>query len=195
MVFSNRIYAAVQYDYPVNYGLATALGVSFVALMLILIYWQNRLLRGRDYSVVTGKGYKPRVVRLGRFRYVTLAFCLLYFGIATAPAAVAGLHRLVPEGLRVAEGGPVHLRQLPGHPQRRDAVARVDQHLHRVRRSGRDHRGAVRHDRLRHHAHQVIGRRPLEVVSWLPWAIPGIVTGLGMLWAYIILSRCRCTAR
>ena len=29
LVFSNRIYAAVQYDYPVNYGLATALGVSF----------------------------------------------------------------------------------------------------------------------------------------------------------------------
>src|SRR5438270_13166358 len=29
-VFSNRIYAAVQYDYPVNYGLATALGVSFI---------------------------------------------------------------------------------------------------------------------------------------------------------------------
>ena len=34
MVFSNRIYAAVEYDYPVNYGLATALGVSFVALRL-----------------------------------------------------------------------------------------------------------------------------------------------------------------
>jgi iron(III) transport system permease protein len=25
------------------------------------------------------------------------------------------------------------------------------------------------------------------VISWLPWAIPGIVAGLGMLWAYIIL--------
>ena len=37
-VFSNRIYAAVQYDYPVNYGLATALGVSFFALMIVLIY-------------------------------------------------------------------------------------------------------------------------------------------------------------
>ena len=34
-VFSNRIYSAVQYDYPVNYGLATALGVSFFALMIV----------------------------------------------------------------------------------------------------------------------------------------------------------------
>jgi iron(III) transport system permease protein len=30
-------------------------------------------------------------------------------------------------------------------------------------------------------------RRPLEWVCWLPWAIPGIVAGLGMLWAYITL--------
>ena len=37
-VFSNRIYAAIQYDYPVNYGLATALGVSFFALIGLLIY-------------------------------------------------------------------------------------------------------------------------------------------------------------
>src|SRR5438477_1718122 len=82
-VFSNRIFAAVQYDYPVNYGLATALGVSFFALMIVLIYVQNRFLRGRDFSIVTGKGYKPRIVRLGGFRYVTLAFCVLYFLIAT----------------------------------------------------------------------------------------------------------------
>ena len=56
-VFSNRIYAAVQYDYPVNYGLATALGVSFFGLMIGLIFIQNRLLRGKDFTIVTGKGY------------------------------------------------------------------------------------------------------------------------------------------
>ena len=31
------------------------------------------------------------------------------------------------------------------------------------------------------------GRRALDVITWLPWAIPGIVAGLGMLWAYISL--------
>jgi iron(III) transport system permease protein len=31
------------------------------------------------------------------------------------------------------------------------------------------------------------GRRVLDVITWLPWAIPGIVAGLGMLWAYITL--------
>jgi iron(III) transport system permease protein len=32
-----------------------------------------------------------------------------------------------------------------------------------------------------------VGRQALDVITWLPWAIPGIVAGLGMLWAYITL--------
>jgi iron(III) transport system permease protein len=32
-----------------------------------------------------------------------------------------------------------------------------------------------------------VGRGALDVITWLPWAIPGIVAGLGMLWAYITL--------
>jgi iron(III) transport system permease protein len=29
------------------------------------------------------------------------------------------------------------------------------------------------------------GRKALDTITWLPWAIPGVVAGLGMLWAYI----------
>ena len=59
-VFSNRIYAAVQYDYPVNYGLATALGVSFFGLMIGLIYVQNRLLRGQGLLDYHRQGLSSR---------------------------------------------------------------------------------------------------------------------------------------
>jgi iron(III) transport system permease protein len=187
MVFSNRIYAAVQYDYPVNYGLATALGVSFVALMLILIYWQNRLLRGRDFSVVTGKGYKPRVVRLGRFRYVTLAFCLLYFVVAT----------LLPMS-QVFIGSFLRVFGLP-----RADLFTFDNYLS-ILSDATLWRGLINTFIVCGAAAAItvvlcamigytitrtkfIGRRPLEIVSWLPWAIPGIVAGLGMLWAYITL--------
>ena len=173
MVFSNRIYAAVEYDYPVNYGLATALGVSFVALMLILIYFQNRLLHGRDYSVVTGKGYKPRVVRLGRFRYVTLAFCLVYFGIAT----------VLPMS-QVFIGSFLKVFGLPSAD-----LFTFDNYL-AILSDATLWRGLINtfivcgaaaaitvvlcamigYTITRTH---FIGRRPLEIVSWLPWAIPG----------------------
>src|SRR5258708_9837862 len=83
-VFSNRIYAAIQYDYPVNYGLATALGVSFFALIGLLIYDQSRILHGKQFFVVTGKGYQPRIERLGNFRYITHGAIVLYVVISPA---------------------------------------------------------------------------------------------------------------
>jgi iron(III) transport system permease protein len=187
LVFSNRIYAAVQYDYPVNYGLATALGVSFVALMLALIYLQNRFLRGREYSVVTGKGYRPRVIRLGRFRYATLAFCLLYFAIATA----------LPLS-QVLIGSFLKVFGLP-----RADLFTFDNYL-AILSDATLWRGLINTFIVCGGAAALtvllcsmvayittrtkyVGRRPLEVISWLPWAIPGIVAGLGMLWAYITL--------
>jgi iron(III) transport system permease protein len=186
-VFSNRIYAAVQYDYPVNYGLATALGVSFFGLMIGLIYVQNRLLRGRDFSIITGKGYKPRVVRLGSFRYVTLAFCLLFFLVGTA----------VPLS-QVFIGSFLKVFGLP-----KWELFTFDNYL-AILSDLTLWRGLINTFIVCGAAAVItvllctmvayintrtsfIGRRPLEVISWLPWAIPGIVAGLGMLWAYITL--------
>jgi iron(III) transport system permease protein len=186
-VFSNRIYAAVQYDYPVNYGLATALGVSFFGLMIGLIYVQNRLLRGRDFSIVTGKGYKPKVVRLGRFRYVTLGFCLVFFGIATA----------LPLS-QVFIGSFLKVFGLP-----KWELFTFDNYLS-ILSDFTLWRGLINTFIVCGSAAAItvllctmvayintrtsfVGRRPLEVISWLPWAIPGIVAGLGMLWAYITL--------
>lgn len=187
LVFSNRIYAAVQYDYPVNYGLATALGVSFFGLMIGLIYFQNRLLRGREFSIVTGKGYKPRVVRLGRFRYVTLAFCVGFFLIATAlPLSqvfigsflkVFGLPRwdLFTFDNYIAILSDFTLwRGLINTFIVCGAAAGLTVLLCTM--------VAYITTRTR-----FVARRPLELISWLPWAIPGIVAGLGMLWAYITL--------
>ncbi len=184
-VFSNRIYAAVQYDYPVNYGLATALGVSFFALMIALIYVQNKLLKGKDFSIITGKGYRPRVVRLGRFRYVTFAFCVIYFLVGTA----------LPFS-QVFIGSFLKVFSLP-----RWDLFTFDNYL-AILSDLTLWRGLVNTFIVCGAAAaatvmlctmiayittrtQFVGRRGLDVISWLPWAIPGIVAGLGMLWAYI----------
>ena len=186
-VFSNRIYAAVQYDYPVNYGLATALGVSFFVLIMALIWVQNRVLKGKQFFVVTGKGYKPRIVRLGRFRYVTLAVCLGYFLLATAlPLSQV----VVGSFLRVFGLPRWDLFTLNNY-----VAILSDATLWRslvntflvcgiaaLLTAGLCTMVAYVTTRT-----AFPGRRLLDVITWLPWAIPGIVAGLGMLWAYITL--------
>jgi iron(III) transport system permease protein len=186
-VFSNRIYAAIQYDYPVNYGLATALGVSFFALIGVFIFVQNRLLRGKQFFVVTGKGYKPRIVRLGPLRYVTLGVCLLYIGIGTAlPLSQV----FVGSFLRVFGLPRWDLFTFGNY-----AAILSDATLWRGLVNTFIVCGAgalatvllctlVAYITTRT---RFAGRRALDVISWLPWAIPGIVAGVGMLWAYITL--------
>src|SRR5918993_216070 len=55
-----------------------------LALMFLLLVLQSRLLRGRTFTTVTGKGYSPNIMRLGRLRWVTFGICILFFALTVA---------------------------------------------------------------------------------------------------------------
>jgi iron(III) transport system permease protein len=67
-----------------NYGLAGAVSSLLVALALLLSWWYFRILRySSRYAVVTGKGYRPKLVELGRRgRFCAWFFLGLFFTIA-----------------------------------------------------------------------------------------------------------------
>ena len=77
-----RIYAL--FDYPPQYGLASALSLIFVALTVAALYLQRRYLARRSYVTLGGKGSRPRLVDLGAARWGVLAFCLVVFVVAVA---------------------------------------------------------------------------------------------------------------
>lgn len=82
-VFSSLIYFAVnpQVGLP-NYGLAGAYGSIMMALGVFTGYLYFRVVReGRKYVVVTGRGYRPKLIELGRWKPVAVAFVLLYFAL------------------------------------------------------------------------------------------------------------------
>ena len=58
------------------------------------LHWQSLLARhGARYATITGKGYRPRPMDLGRWRYAAGAFFVLY------ALLVVGLPLLVPVSL------------------------------------------------------------------------------------------------
>src|SRR5436309_7834565 len=77
-----RIYAL--FDYPPQYGLASALSLIFVALTVAALYLQRRYLARRSYVTLGGKGNRPRLVELGSARWVVLAVCVAVFVVAVA---------------------------------------------------------------------------------------------------------------
>ncbi len=78
-VFTSSIYDAIH-RYPSQVGLASCYGVTLLAITSVGIYLQSRLSsQGSRYWTVTGKGFRPRLIDLGRWRYLTASLFVLYF--------------------------------------------------------------------------------------------------------------------
>jgi iron(III) transport system permease protein len=85
-VFSTKIFALFQaMDMLPTYGQANALAMFYVlvGIAATFLYWRV-IRRTERYAVVTGKGYRPRVAALGRWRVpaVTLAMTFIFLSVA-----------------------------------------------------------------------------------------------------------------
>ncbi len=75
-----RIYAL--FDYPPEYGLASALSLVFVLITIVALYLQRAFLARRSYVTLAGKGSRPQLMRLGVFRWLLLGFAVLLFMVS-----------------------------------------------------------------------------------------------------------------
>jgi iron(III) transport system permease protein len=75
-----RIYAL--FDYPPQYGLASALSLLFIVITVAALYLQHRFLARRSYVTVAGKGAQLQRIDLGPLRWVLFGFCVLVFIVA-----------------------------------------------------------------------------------------------------------------
>ena len=65
-------------EFP-EHGVTAALGVLMIGVAVLLTWWYSQVLRqGHRYQVITGKGYRPTLLDLGRFGWVGWAFIGLY---------------------------------------------------------------------------------------------------------------------
>ena len=186
-VITTEIYHLIHHTNRPDYPQATALALVIMVLMFVLVAWQWRLLGGRSFFTVTGKGYTPRVARLGRWRWVTFGFCVLFFVVTVVLPVV----QLVLGSFFKFFG------------------------FYRTSMLTTDHYVAIWQNRLVWRAFgntlllgvlgatatMVLGgmiayvlvrtrfpvRRVLEVLAWLPWMMPGMVLGVGFLWAYALM--------
>lgn len=83
-VLTTTIYQSSHATGTPHYGEAGAYSVCLVLIVIVLLAWQNRLSRhAHRYQTITGKGFRPRVIVLGAWRYLAAAILLLLFLIVT----------------------------------------------------------------------------------------------------------------
>jgi iron(III) transport system permease protein len=186
-MLSTKIYTLLNQRAQPQYPIATALGFIAVILMFLLIVAQWRLLRGRSFSTVSGKGFSPRVIQLGWMRWLTFSVCVLFF-LATV---------LLPVGQLVLSSFFKFFGFYSADMFTFDNYVNVW--------NNRDFWRALRNTLwlgvAGASATMALGsivayvtvrtkwrvRRLVEALAWLPWMMPGIVLAIGFLWAFSLL--------
>lgn len=97
-VFVSRIYFVMQ-DFPYDTAAGGALSIGLI-LLALLGTWALARARGsggKDFATVTGKGFRPNVLDLGRLRVLVSALVVVYFTITTViPLFVMAYNSLLP---------------------------------------------------------------------------------------------------
>jgi iron(III) transport system permease protein len=88
-VFTSRIYFSLT-GFPANYGVAGAYAVGLLAILAFFTVGQVRMgKRAKSYQTVSGKGFRPTTVKLGKVRPAAAGFVVVYFVVTSVlPVAI-----------------------------------------------------------------------------------------------------------
>jgi iron(III) transport system permease protein len=97
-VLTTNIYQSSKNTGMVDYGQSGAYAVCLLLIVGLLLLWHNRLAHNaHQFQTITGKGYRPRVINLGLWRYATAALLLLIFVLVIVlPVGILIFTSLVP---------------------------------------------------------------------------------------------------
>lgn len=77
-VFPTEIFSYINNSTPANYSAASSLSMLLVAVMVVLLFARERVLRGRQFVTVTGRSYSRERTDIGKWRYLTAAAIVVY---------------------------------------------------------------------------------------------------------------------
>jgi iron(III) transport system permease protein len=76
-VLTTRIFYLLR-EYPQDYSMAATVAMVMLFFTGGLVYFRNRLMKGKEFVTVGGKSFRPHVIPLGKWRYFTLSYLLGY---------------------------------------------------------------------------------------------------------------------
>jgi iron(III) transport system permease protein len=181
-VYSTKIRDLVAYE-PPEYAAATALGSIFLLLLLVMVALQRSYLGQRLYRTVTGRGFSTNPTSLGRWRWPIFSLvALIAFSVTVVPLMVLLMGTFmrafgyfnIPrpwtiENWQRVLADPSLIRSLWN-----TLVVGLGTAV-----SGAAFYALIAYVVVRRHFK---GKAVLDFISWLPWAIPGILMGLALLW-------------
>jgi iron(III) transport system permease protein len=184
-VVSTQIWDFIHWEPPL-YDRATALCSIFLLFIFLLVWLHSRFLRGREFTTVSGRGHFVGTFTLGRWRWVTCALCLLFIivmiGLPLATLMMGTFMEVfghfdlektwTTRHWTAIFTDVLFIRSLKNTIVLGLSAAIVGTLVYALISY------AIVRTRLP-------GRRLIDVLSWLPWALPGVLISLALLWAVL----------
>jgi iron(III) transport system permease protein len=186
-VVTTAMYQLVS-QYPPRFPTAAAMGVSLFAVMFAMVYLYRRIVRAGSYVTITGKAFRPRVMDVGRLRFLLLGVCLAYLGIAVVLPVLTLLYASVQ---RLATAFP-HLANFTlANYTTALSLDAVRSALWNSLLLGLGTAtigvGLVGFLSWMIYRSRLPGAGLIEYVVMFPQAVPRLVFAFGMLWAWLIV--------
>lgn len=163
---------------------ASAFAVVLVAAMSLLVLWQFRLLRGRSFATLSGKGSTPRRLSLGRWRWAAFAGVALWVVVTVVlPIGAIAYGTIVPFfGVYSTAFTFDHWETVLGDTAFFESLLR-SLGIGLVSGSITVLLGlAIAYVSLRSQSRL---KNAAAFLAWLPWLMPGIVLAVGLLWMFV----------
>ncbi|HEX4987540.1 MAG TPA: iron ABC transporter permease [Candidatus Binatia bacterium] len=184
-VVPTKIWDYLHWEPPL-YDRATALCSIFLIFVLFLIWLHRIFLRGKEFTTVSGRSYMVRTFPLGRWRWVTCAFCLVFILVMIIlPLATLMMGTFMEffgnfdtdkvwtaRHWTAVFADPVFLRSLRNTLMLGLAAGIGGTLLYAL----------ISYVIVRT---RLPGRGAIDILSWLPWALPGVLISLALLWAVL----------
>lgn len=189
-VLTTYIYTLTAWSPPL-YGTAASVAVILMVVTGILVVAQNKVLSGRSYTTVAGKAFRPRSLRLGPWRFLTLGLGIAYLAIVVVLPSLALIVAAFRKFLFIRDIASLadpkqysllHFERLFANPLTIDAIVNTVKVGLITAVVGGVLAFAIGYTVVRS---RVPGRRTIDIVATIPVAIPGLVIGVAYLWAWI----------
>ena len=186
-VLATQLYLLCRFP-PTDYGLAAAIGLALSAITGMAIWLQRRIVGNARLTTVGGKAGRLAPIRLGRWKWAAYA---LTFGFAFFALVLPTVILIYTSVLKFFNANPM----LAAYTARNyvfiwESAATQSSFFNTILASGiAAVLGAtlgflVSYFTLRQRPK---GHRLLDLTASLPFGVPGVVIGLGLLWAYAYL--------
>jgi len=189
-VFTSKIYLALH-QYPSNFGLAGSLAVTILFFSTVGVFlYRQATGKVQKFATVTGKGFRPRLIDLGRLKYVTSGICVVFFFVSIVlpifvllwssftpfyePPTMEAFSKMSFKNYLFVFNFPTTLRAFRNSIFLMLASATVTMLLTSV----------IAWIAVKS---RVKGKGLLDVLTFIPIAIPGIVLGVSLIYVYLTL--------